>query len=152
MMGKEGEMEEPGRKKRESCLAGLFRTYLAQTGPDWHYILAGELCRLMEGGRPLCLLDLRRPEDYRSGHIPGAISRFWLEVMDPGFLESLPRDRELILICYVGHTASQIQVMLRLLGFSCRVLKYGMGCPPVTGQGVEGWLSLGLPVRQGPEP
>lgn len=76
------------------------------------------------------ILDVRKPEDYRRLHIRNSVNIFWLELMKPGNLERLPRDKPIIIVCYVGHTASQILVLLKLLGYNAKVLKYGMGIYP----------------------
>ena len=63
--------------------------------------------------------------------------------MQPKNLAKLPRNKEIILICYVGHTSSQILVMLKLLGYKVRSLKFGMGVSPSKEVKIAGWTSYG---------
>ena len=51
----------------------------------------------IEEGAPICVVDVRAEEDYKKGHVPGAISlpkKHW------GSLEGLRKDRNNILYCY----------------------------------------------------
>jgi rhodanese-related sulfurtransferase len=50
---------------------------------------------------------------------------FCMDLLDN--LDKLPEDKTIVLICYVGHTASQMLVALRLLGYDVIALKFGMG-------------------------
>jgi rhodanese-related sulfurtransferase len=66
--------------------------------------------------------------------------------MKPDNLKKLPIDKEIIIVCYVGHTASQVLVLLKLLGYNAKVLKYGMGTSPTIGVPVAGWSDFGYNV------
>lgn len=116
---------------------------------DWNFIIPTELKVDLMKGKNYFLLDTRKPEDYAKGHIEGAINIFWLDILKPENLKKLPRDRRIIICCYVGHTASQVLVMLRLLGFDARVLKFGMGRSPVVGVPVAGWENYGFETVTG---
>lgn len=111
---------------------------------DWNYIIPTELKVDLMKGKNYFLLDTRKPEDFAKGHIEGATNIFWLEILKPENLKKLPRDKRIVVCCYVGHTASQVLVMLRLLGFDVRVLKFGMGKSPVVGVPVAGWENYGF--------
>ena len=52
--------------------------------------------------------------------------------------------KKIIIICYVGHTASQVLVMLKLLGYKAKVLKFGMGESPSKEVPVAGWNKYGF--------
>jgi rhodanese-related sulfurtransferase len=58
-------------------------------------------------------------------------------------INKLPKNKEIIIICYVGHTASQVLVMLKLLGYKARVLKFGIGESPTKGVKIAGWKNYG---------
>lgn len=133
----------------------------------WNYILPGELYEKyraseLAGDDAPVILDVRRPEDYARGHVPGAINIFWLNLMEKNNICRLARltderTRPVIVVCYVGHTSSQTLVLLRLLGFEAISLKYGMGEPPGAsalglpagspGAPRAGWQDLGYPVE-----
>ena len=57
------------------------------------------------------------------------------------------QNKKILVICYVGHTASQVLVILKLLGYNAKVLKFGMGLSPAVGVPVAGWTDYGLPVK-----
>jgi rhodanese-related sulfurtransferase len=141
---------EKGQKVFQTYLQFYLKDFISKTKDDWNYILPTQLKSELEKGNPnnLFLLDVRRPEDYAKGHIPGTKNIFWLTLMDPLNIAKLPRNREIIVICYVGHTASQTLVLLKLLGFKARVLKFGMGISPQADVKVAGWTNLGFPVAR----
>lgn len=85
-----------------------------------------QLEEAMKSKCPLYLLDIRKPEDYEKNHIDGAINIPWNEVGD--YLDDLPKNEKIIVICYTGQTAGQTVALLRLLGFDCCALKGGMSC------------------------
>ena len=97
------------------------------------------------------ILDIRKPADFKSGHIKGAHNIFWKDLLQDHSLSSLPDDKTILLVCYVGHTASQMLVVLSLLGYKVKVLKFGMGQSPVEGVPVAGWLDYGFDVKSGEE-
>ena len=109
-------------------LLKLLQDYLGNVGDDWNYVLPTELHGLLkEDKNPYFLVDLRKPEDYAKGYISGAINIFWLDILKPENLKRLPVDREILLYCYLGHTSSQVLVILSLLGYRCKSLKFGEG-------------------------
>jgi len=98
-------------------------------------IYAADLQKRLEQGEKIFLLDIRWSEDYDIAHIPGAINVEFIDVMEPHHLAKLPRDGTLIvIICYTGHTASQMDAILNLLGYNAWTLRFGM----------LGWNSLTL--------
>ncbi len=121
-------------------------TFVESIGDDWNYVIPTELKVDLLEGKDYFLLDTRKPEDYARGHIEGAVNIFWLDMLKDENLAKLPHDRRIIVCCYVGHTASQVLVMLRLLGYDVRVLKFGMGQSPAVGVPVAGWTNYGFDV------
>lgn len=136
--------KKDGKELIQKYMSYYFDDFLIKTKNDWNYILPTELKELDKSN--VFLLDVRKPEDYKSGHIKDSINIFWLTLMKQENLAKLPKDKEIILICYVGHTASQILVLLKLLGYKVRVLKFGMGKSPTKGVPVAGWLDYGYPI------
>lgn len=99
----------------------------------------------------LFILDNRTPEAYRKNHLPGAVNIYIKEALEDKNLRLIPRDKRIVVCCWVGHTASQLLTVLQLLGYDAVGLKYGMGEPPLPGEKREGWLDLALPVHHGSE-
>lgn len=95
----------------------------------------GELLRRLEAGE-VTLLDVRPAEEYRAGHIPGAVS------IPVGELErrlaELPTDRPVVAYCrgpYCLFAAEAVE-RLRRHGFAARRME----------DGVPEWRLAGLPV------
>ena len=78
---------------------------------------------LKNSNRPF-LLDVRQPQEYRLGHIPGA------KLIPLGSLGSrldeIPRDREIVCICATGHRSVPAVNKLTAAGMAARSLKNGM--------------------------
>src|SRR3989339_260004 len=85
------------------------------------------------------VLDVRPFEEFRAGHIPGAIS---VQLRDlEQRLSELPRDQEIVAYCRGPYCVLSIQAveMLRSRGFNAVRLE----------EGVQDWRFLGLPVAIG---
>ncbi len=75
-------------------------------------------------GTPPVLVDVRTPQEYASGHIPGAVN---IPVDDlRSRLGELPRDREIALYCQVGQRGYLATRILLQKGFSA--VNIGGGC------------------------
>lgn len=69
----------------------------------------------------------RRDYDYCvKGHIPGAVWIPFEDVAKPENLAMLPTDSPILIVCYTGHTASQINSILNILGYNAWTLRFGM--------------------------
>ena len=83
------------------------------------------------------LLDVRPPEEFEAGHIPGAVS---VPLGELGArLADLPRDREIVAYCRGPYCVLAIQAVeaLRAKGFHAIRMK----------EGVPDWRARGLPVE-----
>jgi rhodanese-related sulfurtransferase len=129
--------------------------FIQHIDASWNYITPPELYKLLmtPARSKLFLLDIRKKEDYlRTGHIPGSINIFWQDIFQPENLKKIPcpshhPEYTIVLVCYVGHTASQTLVLLKLLGFNVIALKFGMGISPVKEVPIKGWLDYHYPVE-----
>lgn len=72
------------------------------------------------------ILSVRKPEDYATGHIPGAVNVPWKEITKPENLAKLPTDRQIVVYCYTGHTGQIAATVLNLLGYDAVNLKFGI--------------------------
>jgi len=88
-----------------------------------------------ENSRNLCVIDVRTPEEYAQGHVPGAV----LKPLDRLHAESvdLPRQKELHLICRSGVRSRQAAKILAAQGFTRLVNIEG---------GTMEWIRAGYPV------
>jgi rhodanese-related sulfurtransferase len=87
------------------------------------------------------VLDVRPAEEYRAGHIPGALSVPLKELERR--LSDLPRDRDIVAYCRGPYCVLAVEAveLLRARGFSAIRLE----------QGVQDWRAEGLPVFAGEE-
>ena len=92
--------------------------------------------RLKNGKRPL-VLDVRQPDEYRTGHIPGAklipLNRL------SGRTNELSQNREIVCVCASGNRSSSATRLLVKAGFNAINMKGGM----------SSWRRAGLPVKKG---
>ena len=124
------------------------RSYLYNTKNDWNYILPIDFYNnYYLTNKDYVLIDLRDEASFKKSHIKGSKNIFWLDILDENNLKKLPKDKIIFLICYVGHTSSQVLTLLKLLGYNVLSIKYGYGLSPVVGVPVAGWLNYGLPTE-----
>lgn len=95
--------------------------------------------RLRDAGEEPRLVDVRTPDEFRAGHIPGARS-MPLDALEPERLSAPPglgTDRTLYLTCHSGQRARQAAERLRTAGLRRVALIEG---------GTEAWQQAGLPL------
>ena len=95
------------------------------------------LKRVIEGG--VTVLDVRPADEYRTGHIPGALSVPLGHLKN--LLSRLPKDQEIVAYCRGPYCVLAIQAveMLRERGFEAIRLE----------DGIQDWRAMGLPVEIG---
>jgi glyoxylase-like metal-dependent hydrolase (beta-lactamase superfamily II)/rhodanese-related sulfurtransferase len=76
-----------------------------------------ELHRRIDSGEDLQILDVRRPAEYESGHVPGARSASLAELREDA-LEELDPSRPLAVICAGGYRSSAATSLLAPRGFT----------------------------------
>ena len=124
------------------------RNYLHDIKHDWNYITPIDFYnKYYLTKKDYFLIDLRTEEEYKKMHIKGSNNIFWLNILDEKNLKRLPKDKPIFLICYVGHTSSQVLTILKLLGYNVISIKYGYGLSPIKGIPVAGWLDYKLPTK-----
>ena len=124
------------------------REYLHSIKNDWNYITPIDFYnKYYLKKKDYFLIDLRKKKEYEKMHIKGSKNIFWLNILDEKNLKKLPKDKKIFLICYVGHTSSQILTLLKMLDYNVISIKYGYGLSPIKGVPVAGWLDYGLPTE-----
>ena len=71
------------------------------------------------------IISVRSKEDYDKGHIPGAV---WMDpktLFTPDNLATIPMDKQVVVYCYTGQTASQVASALNMLGYDAYNLLFG---------------------------
>jgi len=95
------------------------------------------LKRVIEGG--VTVLDVRPVDEYRTGHIPGALSVPIGHLKE--LLSKLPKDQEIVAYCRGPYCVLAVQAVeiLREQGFEAIRLE----------DGIQDWRAMGLPVEIG---
>ena len=84
------------------------------------------------------VLDVREPEEYEQGHVPGAINLPQADLASR--LDEIPRDCPLVLICRSGARSLRVAQFLRQVGFEQVMNVQG---------GTEAWREAGKPLALG---
>jgi rhodanese-related sulfurtransferase len=87
--------------------------------------------------KELYIVDVRQANEYQGGHIDGA-TLIPLNQLGQK-LDSLPKDREILCVCYSGSRSSSAARQLIRAGLQATNLSGGMAA----------WTRAGLPVRKG---
>ena len=98
------------------------------SSPKWN-ISAQDLYMLLNDGddsNDPVIVSVRSAEQYANGHIPGAINIGLAALAEPVSLAQLPKDKQIVVYCYTGHTGSQATALLNLMGYNAINLKFGM--------------------------
>ena len=131
----------------ELSIKELAASYVKSIPEGMFYLTPSELRALMQE-EDVFILDNRDKEDFEKGHIPGAVNIELRQVFDPVELRKIPTERKVVVCCWVGHTASQLVPLLRMVGIDAIGLKYGMGCARDPKEERKGWAELGYEVGQ----
>lgn len=129
-----------------SINVNILRDYLKSIKNDWNYITAIDFYNKYYLKKDYFLIDLRTEKEYKKMHIKGSKNIFWLNILDEKNLKKLPKDKPIFLICYVGHTSSQVLTLLKMLGYNVISIKYGYGLSPIKNIPIAGWLDYKLPT------
>jgi len=118
-------------------VAGPAAWAAAEDGPFPEEISVAQAKEKLHAGA--LILDVRQPEEYASGHIPGAT------LIPLGQLEKraneLPRDREIVVVCRSGGRSAMGRDILKKAGFT-KVASMA--------QGMNAWKAAGYPIAQIP--
>lgn len=114
----------------ERVLSGYFRDR-----DDMEALSREELMRRARDGL-VTVLDVRPPDEFEAGHVPGAVNIQPSELDER--LKEMPRDQEIIAYCRGAYCVLSFEVVaqLRRKGFKARRLE----------EGFPEWKAAGLPV------
>ncbi|MBS1252585.1 MAG: Thiosulfate sulfurtransferase GlpE [Anaerolineales bacterium] len=102
--------------------------YLSSGQPSRVYVSADRLRAWLAapGKRPPVVVDIRTSDAYTHGHIPGTVNVPWQQVLETDNLTHLPNDRAIVLVGDNGHMESRLALVLNMLGYDARVLRFGL--------------------------
>lgn len=85
--------------------------------------------------KPHILIDVRTPEEFRGGHIPGAVN---IDVQALAQrMNEIPANKAIVLYCRSGNRSATAAGMLQRAGYAD---VYDLG-------GIGAWARAGLPVK-----
>ena len=115
------------------------RAYLTERGA-MEAVPSNELLRRVRDGK-VTVLDVRPPEEYRAGHIPGAISVPLADLKKR--IAELPKNREIVAYCRGPYCVMAIEAVevLKKKGFRAHRMEHG----------VVDWRARGWRVDKGEE-
>lgn len=87
--------------------------------------------------RVFVLLDVRSPEAFARGHVPGAVNLPWRSI-DAERLRCYPREMVFVVYCAGPHCNAATRAAMRLAALD-RPVKEMLG-------GITGWLDEGFPL------
>lgn len=93
--------------------------------------------RFVEGKEAHLLVDVRTPQEYIAGYIPGAVNIPLQELSQK--IDHLPKDKPVILYCRSGSRSHSAASLLGRLGYTD---VYDLG-------GIHHWTSAGYPIKTG---
>ena len=128
-----------GTKSLGLGMALLLAAWLPLAGAGQTGISQSEMMTLITSERAPPVIDVRTPEEFRAGHVPGAIN-IPLQEFQKRFAElGAYRDRETVMYCESGVRASHGGQWLRSRGFGkLRFLDGHMNA----------WRDAGLPTEK----
>jgi rhodanese-related sulfurtransferase len=104
--------------------------------------LSGQQCRDTSDRRCLVILDVRTPQEYRSGHLNGSINLDFRSTSFAGDLAVLDRGNAYLVYCRTGVRSGRAAALMKSLGF--------MEIYDLAG-GITGWQKEGLEIVSGVE-
>ncbi|WP_243030143.1 rhodanese-like domain-containing protein [Thermus altitudinis] len=110
-------------------------SFLATITTDDYNRDAVEAKQLMEFMEAF-VLDVRPPQDYKNGHVPGAVNIPLHEL--PNRLAELPKGKPIVVYCGSSHRAAMALLFLRGQGYEVYNIRMGW----------KGWTGAGLPVEK----
>ena len=124
------------------CLADV--SIKPNVGSSYRKITTSELCKQLEEKSPgekyppVVVVDTRTEQDFRDGHIPGAIFIPFNTFRDE--FRTLPRNKPIVLACQFGHYSVVAANMMLREGYKT-VYDYS--------EGMEKWVKQGKPQING---
>jgi rhodanese-related sulfurtransferase len=101
--------------------------YMMNAPSDWNTIPADELNKKLIAGEKIFILDVREPDEYASGHIPGAVNISVRQL--PARVKEMPQQNDINIVTYCasGIRSAYATMFLRVYGYgNVRSLVHGI--------------------------
>jgi rhodanese-related sulfurtransferase len=135
-------------KKEVKTMARSLKEMIQEARAQVRELPPKEVAAALERGEVDLVLDVREPEEWSRGHIPGSVNipRGWIEIRadpaSPGAHQELSRNRDarIVVYCLQAPSARSVLAAQTLLG---------MGYTNVSGieGGLLNWREQGLPLE-----
>lgn len=106
-----------GRAGWRCAVAGLLLAAAGLATAQEAPLAPTELVALQRAGRAPLLLDVRRADEYREGHIAGALNIPVEQLAERYTALGVPREREIVVYCLSGRRAARAQALLQARGY-----------------------------------
>lgn len=97
-------------------------------------ISAQELQDMLQQGEPVTVIDVRSPDKFAAGHVPGAINIPLKEIQ--AAKPDIPEDRPVVTYCGGGSSGPAAAEEMEAYGYDSKVM-----------QGFRYWKSTSLPIE-----
>lgn len=124
----EGSAAAPGASQGDAEARKLLADFFLRTKGMTRVVSASQVWEGMQSGKTKYrVVDVRSPEDFEKGHVPGALNIPLDVLFRPASLEQLPVAGDpILLVCHSGHMESMALGGLAALGYEPYVLRFGM--------------------------
>lgn len=124
-----------GYEQVEGYLDGGIASWKAAALPTEHFetLDVGTLYKRLVRNERFTVLDVRRPDEWSNGHVPGALHIHLGEL--PQRMSELPKDQPIMTMCHSGYRAEIAASMIAATGREAVAVRGGMG----------DWLKAGFP-------
>ncbi len=108
--------EAMAMKKAVTMLTVLFFVCSIAWAGGYRVITGDELKEMMNDGRDIVIVDVREPELFREGHIPGAIN-IPFDGAHKRILKELSPDDRIVFVCHGGPMGDELAEILVKNGY-----------------------------------
>jgi len=127
--------------------------YFKNFPSDRNVISSADLFALMDKGEDIFILDIRRPDDYKTSHLKGAVNLAFFNTEISDNLDKIPDDKPVMVYCYTGQTASQVTALLNVAGKMAKNVQSGFNNGISATKGYEKYLETEVnPLPDGDYP
>lgn len=126
-----------GNEVVETSVVEAIDRFLTSIPKDYYTIKQVDQLKSISKNKNALLVDVREPNEFNSGHIPGAIN-IPLRTLTQN-LDKIPQNRPVILYCTTGYRTAMGVMSLEILGY-----RNVSGFPP----SIQGWKTAGEPLEK----